>query len=142
MRTDPEDEERFEVPMTPLIDVVFLLLIFFLVATNFTRKEIDHKINLPRVGGGERPAQIPENLVINIRADGTIVVDKRVVEADELRLIVQRWQQRKPGKPVNIRADKNVIYAKVMGVLALCKRMKVDTVHLPVEELEKQGAEP
>ncbi len=136
MRTFREEEEGFEVPLTPLIDIVFLLLVFFLVATSFTRKEIDQKVKLPESEGGTPQAVVRENLIINIREDGTLVVDGRIVEADALRILVSEWHARHPDKRVVIRGDGRVPYERVMKVMGLCKSLGVKDVDLPVEEPE------
>jgi biopolymer transport protein ExbD len=129
-----EEEEGFEIPMTPLIDVVFLLLIFFLVATNFTRKELDHKLKLPQALGGEKSEVLPEILVINIRQDGTLVIDGKIREAEKLGGIISDWRAKHPDKNVAIRGDGQVPYQKIMQVMGLCKSLGVDNIDLPVEE--------
>ena len=100
-----------EVELTPMIDVVFLLIIFFMVAAQFariTRAEID----LPQEKGEQEQAAEEAGLVINLLADGSIEVAERAVGIDELLQIVQEEIDRLPsGDPRNvkllIRADRN-----------------------------------
>ncbi len=134
MRALTQDEDSYDVPLTPLIDVVFQLLIFFLVATNFVRKEIDQKIQLPKAAAGEKQERVPQNLIINVRQDGTVVVNGRVVEPERLRLLVTTWHENNKGKAVCIRGDGQVPYARVMKIMGLCKAVGVTRVDLPVEE--------
>ncbi len=138
MRALHEDEEQYEVPLTPLIDIVFLLLIFFLVATNFSRKEIDQKVKLPKAEGGTAQNAVPESLVINIREDGTIVVNGHIIENDSLRLMAAKWHAAHPDKRAAIRADGRVAYDKVMKVMGMCKAVGIVNVDLPVEEEGKE----
>ncbi|MBN2711051.1 MAG: biopolymer transporter ExbD [Planctomycetes bacterium] len=133
-----DEDEVFEVPLTALIDVVFLLLIFFLVATNFTRKEIDHKVRLPNAKGGTEGKVAPEVLVINLRKDGTIVVNGSIVTPDALKEQISLFHEQHPEKNVSIRGDAEVSYQRVMSVLGLCKSLGVENVDLPVEE-PKEG---
>ena len=94
-----------------MIDVVFLLIIFFMVAAQFariTRAELD----LPQEKGEQEQAAEEAGLVINLLADGSIVVAERTVGIDELLQIVQEEIDRLPsGDPRNvkllIRADRN-----------------------------------
>ena len=140
MRASREEGDEFEVPMTPLIDVVFLLLIFFLVATNFTRKEIDNKVDLPNVEGGVTKKKLPQVLILNIRADGTVVVNGEVIEKTALRDLVKRWHQKNPREYVAIRGDGKVPYETVMKIMGLCRAVGIERVDLPVEDLDAEGS--
>lgn len=137
-----EEEDVFEVPLTPLIDVVFLLLIFFLVATNFTRKELDQKVRLPKSAGGEKPVDVPESMIINIRKSGVLVVNGSIVEADALKGLVTKFHQAHPERRVAIRGDGEVSYQHVMRVMGLCKTVGVEHVDLPVDEPEAGSGGP
>lgn len=128
------EEENYEVPMTSLIDVVFLLLIFFLVATNFTRRETDHSVVLPQSEAGVKAADAPSRLVVNIREEGTLVVNGRVMTEDELRRTVADFVLAHPGRPAVIRADQRVAYRAVMRVFGICRGGGVRNVDLPVLE--------
>lgn len=141
MRAMREEEDAFDVPMTPLIDIVFLLLIFFLVATNFVRKEIDQKVKLPKAEGGAQSRVVPERLVINIRGDGTYVVNGRIVEAESLKPAIVEWHKASPGKPVSIRGDGGVPYAKVKFAMGVCGAVGVELIEMPHEEIP-EGAAP
>lgn len=137
MRALREEEESYEVPLTPLIDIVFLLLIFFLVATNFSRKEIDQKVKLPKTEGGIIQNAVPESLIINIRENGTIVVNGHIIENDSLRLMATRWHAAHPDKRAAIRADGRVPYRRVMKIMGMCNTIGIVNVDLPVEAENK-----
>ena len=100
-----------EIELTPMIDVVFLLIIFFMVAAQFariTRAELD----LPQEKGEQEQAAEEAGLVINLLADGSIEVAQRTIGIEELLQIVQEEIDRLPsGDPRNvkllIRADRN-----------------------------------
>ena len=100
-----------EIELTPMIDVVFLLIIFFMVAAQFariTRAELD----LPQEKGEQEQAAEGAGLVINLLADGSIEVAQRTIGIEELLQIVQEEIDRLPsGDPRNvkllIRADRN-----------------------------------
>ncbi|MDR3078056.1 MAG: biopolymer transporter ExbD [Planctomycetota bacterium] len=127
------DDEVCDIPMTSLIDVVFLLLIFFLVATNFTRREMDHSIVLPNSEAGTDNSLAPVRLVVNIRNDGSLVVNGRMVDDDaELRNLVAGFVSARPGRPAVIRADARVPYRVVMRVFGICRAGGVARVDLPV----------
>ena len=131
-----DEEESFEVPLTPLIDIVFLLLIFFLVATSFTQKEIDQKVRIPQTEGGEVQTLKRESLVINIRRKGAIVVNGRLIKTEKLRSTISEWHKKNRKGNVAIRGDKDVAYGYIARVFGMCKAIGVSDVDLPVEELE------
>lgn len=128
------DEDSFEIPMTPLIDMVFLLLVFFLVATNFTRREMDHAVLLPESEAGVKVANVPDRIVINIRENGVMIVNGRVATETELRSLVTGFASTHPERPAVIRADGRVRYEAVMKVFGICRAGGVKHVDLPVME--------
>lgn len=135
------EEENYEVPMTSLIDVVFLLLIFFLVATNFTRKETDHSVVLPKSEAGVKAEHVPSRLVVNIRDNGALVVNGRVMDEADLRKTVASFVAAHPERPAVIRADARVAYRMVMRVFGICRAGGVRNVNLPVLDPDEQGVE-
>lgn len=127
-----QEDDSYEIPMTSLIDVVFLLLIFFLVATNFTRRETDHAVVLPDSEAGEKASQAPNRLVVNIRESGTLVVNGSVMTESELRTMAGEFSAGHPGRPAVIRADARVAYQAVMRVFGLCRAAGIQNIDLPV----------
>ncbi|MCD8141260.1 MAG: biopolymer transporter ExbD [Planctomycetaceae bacterium] len=133
-----QEEDNFDIPMTSLIDIVFLLLIFFLVATNFNRRETDHSVVLPQSESGVKAENVPSRLVINIRHEGTLVVNGSVLSQAELRALAGEFVAAHPGRPAVIRADAQVPYRAVMQVFGICRGAGVVNVDLPVLEPGEQ----
>ncbi|MDR0362418.1 MAG: biopolymer transporter ExbD [Planctomycetota bacterium] len=132
------DEDRYDIPMTPMIDVVFQLLIFFLVATTFVRVETDHAVRLPESEAGVKAASVPDRLVINIREDATLVVNGRIATETELRGMAAEFAGAHPERSAVIRADGRVVYQAVMRIFGICRASGVKFVDLPVMEPEKR----
>lgn len=132
MRALADEKDSFEVPLTPLIDVVFLLLIFFLVATTFNHKEMDHKVNLAQAEGGAKPKYERRNLVINVRKNGFVVIHGRVVAEGQLPAMLEQWRSENPGMRVLLRGDGKVEYSRVMTVMGICRTSGIERVDLPV----------
>lgn len=129
-----DDEDTFDIPMTSLIDLVFTLLLFFLVATNFVRREMDHAILLPDSEAGVKITNIPERIVINVRENAVMVVNGRITTETELRSMVADFSAAHPERPAVIRADGRVRYEAVMKVFGICRAGGVQHVDLPVME--------
>src|ERR1700744_3730112 len=99
-----------------MIDVFLLLLIFFLVATTFAKEERDAKVQLPGTAA-ERPISAPsKDLVLNIRQDGTVVMDQKELTGDQLLDVLKEAQKADPERNLLIRADERSIMKYFAGV--------------------------
>ena len=110
------------VPLTPMIDVVFLLLCFFVTSQIFAQWETEIDITLPTAATGSAPQRLPGEVIINVRADGTTVVNGQVLDAAGLRSMMDRLVELFPGQPVLLRADKTTAYEHVVRVLDTCRQ--------------------
>jgi biopolymer transport protein ExbD len=116
-RSRAEDES--EVNLTPMLDVVFIMLIFFIVTASFV-KESGIDINRPDAKTAEQKAQ--GNILIAISASGQIWIDKRQVDPRALRANIERLKAENPQGAVVIQADtesKNGMLVKVMDAARL-----------------------
>lgn len=111
--------------MTPMIDVVFLLLCFFVTSQIFAQWEAEIDITLPTAQTSEAPQRLPGEIIINIRANGEVVVNSRVLDGDALGAMLARLAELFPGQPVLIRADKAVAYEHVIAVLDRCRQADI-----------------
>jgi biopolymer transport protein ExbD len=123
-----DDEEGFSIPLTPLIDVVFLLLIFFLLATTFIDVEKDLGIKLPPSAHGRERHKAAESVVVNVHRDGTLVVSGRVVTAEELYRELDAAWQRDVYTAVVVRGDARASHGTVVGVLDICRKARIVNV--------------
>jgi biopolymer transport protein ExbD len=118
------------IELTPIIDIVFLLLIFFLVATTFQQSEREMQIALPVAESGGPISVSLRELIINVQADGGIIVSGRTVSIEDLRLIVAEAVEANPEQKVTIRADQSSTYNQVVGVLDACKLSGIQEPYL------------
>ncbi len=109
--------------IAPMIDVIFLLLCFFVASQVFSQWETEIGIKLPTAETGETPERLPGEIIINIREDGTKVVNSQVLESEDLKSLLERIVGLFPGQPVLIRADKRTDYEHVVAVLDLCRKV-------------------
>ncbi len=121
IREDAQEEEA-PVNLMPLIDMVFLLLIFFLVATSIHKEERDLRVLLPEAGA-DAPLSAESNaVVVNIRQDGTILVGQEQYSPQRLSTMLHTLAANQPGRKVLIRADKYTYHMYPAGVLEMCRR--------------------
>jgi len=123
--------------LTPLIDVVFLLLIFFLVATKFAEEERELKVMLPEASEAQPLVQTPRELVVNIDAEGRYVVRGQVLDIPQLEEVLHRtWVNNPAHATVIIRADRRVGWQYVVAAINACLKNNIRnyrTTTLPAE---------
>jgi biopolymer transport protein ExbD len=112
--------EPAEINLTALIDVVFLLLIFFMVATTFLDPEREISIELPEATTASVSEELPQEIVINVLRDGTLSVNGGSVDRAALDSVLKRAAKSDPTTPVTIRGDRLVHHEDVVGVMDAC----------------------
>ena len=109
--------------LTPLIDIVFLLLIFFLVATRFAEEDRKLEVQLPTASEAQPMTEQPDEIAINITEEGRFFVGGKFMEEDELFELLRTARINNPvGQPVMIRADERVPFAFVATAMNLCAK--------------------
>jgi len=107
--------------LAPMIDVVFLLLIFFMVATTFAKQEKELSLDLPAAEGGEVAAKAMDEIVVNILADGTVRISGQDYGTDALRELLVQAGRRNPETPVTIRGDRTSQLQYVTEIMGMCR---------------------
>lgn len=119
---------RPEVPgfqIAPMIDVVFLLLCFFVTSQIFAQWESEIDITLPMSKKGQIPDRLPGEIIINIMKDGTFIVNKQVLDENGLLGLMGEIVKYFPDQPVLIRADKTTQYENIIRALDLCRQANI-----------------
>ncbi len=113
--------------ITPLIDVVFLLLIFFLVASRFSEEERQLDLNLPSVSEAMSVTAPINEIVINIDAQGQFFIDGAFRQVEQVEQILTRARSNNPlSQAVVIRADKKTDWDYVATAMNLCKKVGIE----------------
>ncbi len=107
--------------LAPMIDVVFLLLIFFMVATTFAKQEKELSLDLPAAEGGEVAAKAIDEIVVNILSDGTVRISGQDYSTDALRELLVQAGRRNPETPVTIRGDRTSQLQYVTEIMGMCR---------------------
>ncbi len=107
-------EQESEINLTPMLDIVFIMLIFFIVTTSFV-KESGIDVNRPTAQTAERKER--GNIIISIKANGEIWIDKRTVDIRAVRANVARLHAENPLGSVIIAGDKNAILQVLVEVM-------------------------
>jgi len=122
----PADTNESDGPnLTPVIDVVFLLLIFFLVATRFDQEERELDVELPEVAQAQ-PIAMTQGLIINISQDGKYKVVRKEYNEDQLSTIIREAKKNNPHQTALIRGDGESALKHAARVMSLCNRAGMD----------------
>ena len=121
--------------ITPLIDVVFLLLIFFLVSSRFSKEERELDLNLPSVTQALPAMAQPHELVINIDVEGRYFIDGGFRQLEQVEQILSRAKANNPlTQTVVIRADKETQCEPMLVAIGLCKKAGINEYTATIDE--------
>lgn len=116
MRIPIEDKEETKLQMAPMIDMVFLLIIFFMTASHLSSKK-SLELEIPEAVKGVVPKERPDRLTVNVLPDGSVYEGQQHVTVDQLRQDVAARVQQEPDLKVYLRADKSTPHKDVRAVM-------------------------
>jgi len=132
LKTEPLEEPSIN--LTSMLDIVMLLIIFFMVSTKFAEEERQTNIQLPSVSENFALSGQPDEIVVNIDVDGKIKVKNEEMTLDSLRITLDVARFAFPNQAVVIRGDGRCEYQTVMDVFSICKEVGIKNVsvaHIP-----------
>lgn len=116
MRIPLAEKEETKLQMAPMIDMVFLLIIFFMTASHLSSSK-NVEIEIPVASRGAIPKERPDRWTVNILRDGTVFSGQDEINIDELRQAVAARVKADPELKVYLRADKLTPHKQVRGVM-------------------------
>jgi len=116
------EEEKVELNLTPMIDVVFNLIIFFMVATKFAEVERDLRVNPPAAVHASPVTSVPRELIVNVTVDGRYIVSGVEYTPEDLERLIARAAAENADQAVIIRGDRAVVLQYPVTVLSLCDK--------------------
>ena len=125
-------DEQPALNMTPMVDIVFLLIIFFMVGTRFTELERKIALEVPQVGDATALAPAPEKRVINVYRDGSIALDRESVTVDQLRSRLAAARSEYQDLGVIVRGDAEGTFQNVATVLNTCQQAGIAQMGISV----------
>ncbi|QDV53862.1 ExbD/TolR family protein [Gimesia fumaroli] len=128
LKTGTVEEPKLD--LTPMIDIVFLLIIFFMVGTQFTEMERQYDIKLPTVTDAKPLTNLPDDIIVNVQQNGDITLNGEKKNLEELESTLATAKENFPGQSVVIRGDSTGPYQNVMNILEICHRVKIRSVSL------------
>ena len=116
------------IQLAPLVDVLLLLLIFFILTWNAARNENELDVKIPKAAAAKEKTATMGDVVVNVKADGNVVVNRRIMSGTELADMMRNLVQLYPDQAVIIRGDEEGAYKHIVGVLNICSEAGVTNV--------------
>lgn len=144
MKMRRPSEVHMKMDMTPMIDCVFLLLVFFMVGTTLHKQEADISFSLPGVADQSEPVEIPDEQIIEIYSDGSVVLNDLLFDSpsstelpeliDTLKRFKATADANKIESMITIAPAPEVKQQRVVDVLNACSEAKIKNVTFAMEE--------
>ncbi|MEW4452279.1 biopolymer transporter ExbD [Bremerella sp. JC817] len=130
LKTHPEDAPALN--LTPMIDILFLLIIFFMVGSKFTEMERSVDLDVPQVNDLGALTAAPEKKVINIFRDGRVMLGTQVVSLEDLKTELSASQAQYQDLGVLVRGDSDVPFQQVATVLTTVRQAGIAEMAISV----------
>ncbi|HOZ46749.1 MAG TPA: biopolymer transporter ExbD [Candidatus Hydrogenedentes bacterium] len=121
-------EEAEAIQMAPLIDIVFLTLVFFMVSAVYSRIESEVDITLPTADSASQTERVQGEIFINLKSNGDIVLNQRTMNLEELQEVLYRVAEHFPGGAVIVRGDRDAMLGRAIAILDCCRKADIQNV--------------
>lgn len=132
LKTEPLEEPGIN--LTSMLDVVMLLIIFFMIGTRFSEEERQTDIQVPTVADNSPLTAAPDEIVLNVAADGRLTIKGEAYTAESLVENLKAAKAGFPNQGVIIRGDGRCQYQQIMDAFSACKEAgirNISVAHLP-----------
>ncbi|MGZ4966799.1 MAG: ExbD/TolR family protein [Chthoniobacterales bacterium] len=116
------------IQLAPLVDVLMLLLIFFLLTWNAARNENELDVKVPKASEAKEKSAPIGDVVVNVKADGNVIVNRRTLSSAELTELLRGLVQLDSNQAVVIRGDEVGQYKNIVDVLNICSQAGITNV--------------
>ena len=135
MNFDTQQSSRLEMSVAPMIDIIFLLLVFFLITSQLIRATVDVRVRLPKMSAARHLTTTGERIILNVRADRQVSVSGQVVSEEELRglltaNVANRGGARASSAGVTLRADRRVPCERIKEICRLCRAIGIREIEI------------
>jgi biopolymer transport protein ExbD len=120
-----EEAEEASIDMTPMLDIVFIMLIFFIVTTVFVKEA---GIDVVKPVASQATLKKNANVFVAITEDGDVWLDKRQVDPDTVRTNIERLLAEQPSDVIFVQADENAEHGIVIKVMDQIKAAGIDRI--------------
>jgi biopolymer transport protein ExbD len=125
--------------MTPMVDVILCLLVFFMAATRlYDWDESEFLVNVPEVGEAAPLSAAPDDLILTVIQRGVVAVGEARYDLDQLVTLLRQAREQYASQGVVIRGDAALAYQDLADVLSACDEAGIRNVRLPVRSRDEK----
>lgn len=132
--TNKLKNKRKGMNIAPMVDMMFLLLIFFMYSSVIVQREKKMTVQVPKANAvDKKTSRVSGELIVNIDKNDKITIGQGSVESlEELKALLTRIYDANSGQHIIIRADADVKYKRVVAVMDICRQVKITNISLAV----------
>ena len=129
--------EEATINLTPMIDVVFLLVIFFMVGSEFSKAESRIDVNVPTVGEMRSLTRVPDERIVAVALDGSISLDGAPMTLSQLTTVLRQQHAQYPGLKVAVRGDASASLQQTVEVMHAIRTSGVDQIAISTQRMRR-----
>lgn len=122
--------------IAPMVDILLVLLCFFIVTWSFARKEMELDVKVPTAQNAKESNPVVNQTVINVKADGSIVWNRKTVAPTELIERLKQLSADFPDYAIILRGDKDAKYEYIVGLMDICRQANIWNVAFATGKVE------
>jgi biopolymer transport protein ExbD len=111
--------------IAPMVDILLVLLGFFMLTWSFARQERELDVQMPSAGEAKEQRRSVGEVIINVKADGSLVMNRRAMTPAELLAALSRVAELYPDQAVVLRGDQRVDYGHIVQALDVCRKANI-----------------
>ncbi len=129
--------EDATINLTPMIDVVFLLVIFFMVGSKFSEADSRIKVNVPSIGQMKSITRAPDERIVAIGIDGSVMLDETPMSLSQLTQALRRERANYPAIKVAVRGEADGSQQQLVDVLQAITVSGVDQIGIATKRIQR-----
>jgi len=126
--------------IAPMVDILLVLLVFFIVTWNFALSENAVDVKIPSATSAEEQKPYVNQVVLNVRKDGTVVLNRKPIDPEALTKKLSELAALFPDQAVVVRGDEELSYKDMMSVVDICRNAKIWNLLFATSKGEVQPA--
>jgi len=111
--------------IAPMVDILLVLLVFFIVTWNFAITENELDVKVPTASAAKEQQSLTDQTVLNVRKNGTVVMNRKELTLDQLRDKLTSLSELNPDYAIILRGDKQLPYENLMIVMDICRQANI-----------------
>lgn len=111
--------------IAPMVDILLVLLVFFIVTWNFAITENELDVKVPTAAAAKEQQPVANQTVLNVRKNGTVVMNRKELDLEGLRKKLSQLSELYPDYAIILRADEQLSYKDLMAVMDVCRQANI-----------------